>query len=50
MSRLDLAKYRLEVAREKLEAAKLLKSNGFLKTPFPDHTTPFSQAPVRCWL
>ncbi len=28
---LDLAKYRLEVAREKLEAATLLRSNGFFK-------------------
>jgi len=31
MSRIDLAKYRLEVAKEKLEAAKLLKSGGFFK-------------------
>lgn len=31
MSRIDLAKYRLEMAREKLQAAKLLKSGGFFK-------------------
>ncbi len=31
MSRIDLAKYRFEVAKEKLEAAILLKNGGFFK-------------------
>lgn len=34
MSRVDLAKYRMEVAREKLEAAKLFKIGGFFDDSF----------------